>query len=104
MSWRQAFSLDGAGLVGRPSWHLVALCRGTDPAVWFPVRGTSLAPLRALCRACPARSACLAHAVNEPELLGVWAGASMRERSRLRASGEVTTTDGDVIACIRPDG
>ena len=42
-----------------------ALCKGQDPALWFPRPGGSMEEAKAVCRACPARILCLDWAVHE---------------------------------------
>jgi WhiB family redox-sensing transcriptional regulator len=61
-----------------------ALCRHQDPALWFPGRGQSFELAKAVCRACPAKAACLDWAMQSGERDGVWGGASPDERDRLR--------------------
>lgn len=65
-----------------------ALCKGQDPGLWFPRRGESPEPGRAICRACPARPGCLDWAVRVGEQDGVWGGASPAERARLRRASQ----------------
>jgi len=71
----------------RPSWQAEAACRDPHPvANWFPPRG-SRAPLevaKAICTACPAREPCLAYALANPELVGIWAGTTAPERRTAR--------------------
>lgn len=71
-------------LVIRPAWHANAACRDSDVS-FFPERGESLAPARALCASCPVHDQCLDYVMstNEP-VHGVWAGLSDRERAKLR--------------------
>ena len=71
----------------RPPWMAEGLCRGQPAEVFFPAKGASLAPARELCAACPSRAPCLAYAMANPELVGVWAGTSARERRALRRKG-----------------
>lgn len=62
-------------------------CR-QDPDLWFPpVGGTGSAGsklAKMLCRSCPIVAECLAYALDHPEVLGIWGGASNRERDVLR--------------------
>lgn len=99
--------LDGdlaAFIPPRPPWTREALCRGTDPSVWFPARGETASPQKALCRACPVRTACLAAAMRHGEHIGLWGGLSTRERRQLRVRGVVVTTAGDVATWDRATG
>jgi WhiB family transcriptional regulator, redox-sensing transcriptional regulator len=61
-----------------------ALCKGQDPSLWFPLRGGSMDPAKAVCRDCPARVGCLDWAVQADERAGVWGGISPDERAQLR--------------------
>lgn len=63
----------------RPAWHRLAACRGVGREVFFPPRGGSLAPARALCNGCPVAAECAAAGGAQE---GVWGGATPRERSR----------------------
>lgn len=70
-------------LVVRPGWHVRAACRDVDKAVFFPTRGQSLEPARAICAMCEVQTHCLEEARRDPETRGVWAGTSLRERRRM---------------------
>jgi WhiB family redox-sensing transcriptional regulator len=61
-----------------------ALCKGHDPAPWFPRPGGSMDRAKAVCRACPARVPCLDWAVEADERAGVWGGTSPAERAQIR--------------------
>lgn len=69
---------------GDRSWVPQAACLGMDPELFYPSRGESLAPAKAVCAACPVRSECLEYALGGRERYGVWGGRSERERQRLR--------------------
>jgi WhiB family redox-sensing transcriptional regulator len=68
----------------RPAWMARAACRGTGTDAYFPTVGATVAPARAVCAGCPVREPCLAYALADPELAGVWGGTSARERDRIR--------------------
>ncbi len=75
----------------RPAWQADGACREPHPeASWFPERGhaagAQLAAARAVCSTCPAREPCRAYAMANPELVGVWAGTTRRERRLARRS------------------
>ena len=68
-------------LLDRPPWHRDALCREYVGKVnFFPSRGESLEPAKALCAACLVRPECLLYALEHDEPNGVWGGLSARER------------------------
>lgn len=74
------FPADGLVLPALPG----ALCKGQDPAVWFPGQGGSMNRAKAVCRACPVRLECLDWAVKANEQAGVWGGTTPGERAHLR--------------------
>lgn len=66
------------------AWRRGAACAGLDPQLFFPDSdGDHLTPKR-VCRACPVKEACLAHALAHGEKFGIWGGKSENERRRLR--------------------
>ena len=47
-------------------WELEAVCRTTDPELWYPALGQSNEPAVAICRdLCPVRAECLEAAMAE---------------------------------------
>jgi WhiB family redox-sensing transcriptional regulator len=76
--------------IERPEWHADAACRGQGTQLWFPPSGKSAQSGKAVCAPCAAREACLAAALADPTLVGVWGGTSEKERDRLRAKGART--------------
>lgn len=69
----------------RPRWHQHARCRGVGTALFFPERGESTAPAKALCEGCPVTAECAAAGQHEPA--GIWAGQSPKARRLIRSSG-----------------
>jgi len=67
-----------------PSWVVQAACRGMDPAIFLPDDRRPLDAARAVCAGCPVREPCLAEAVADPSIRGVWAGTTFEERVALR--------------------
>jgi WhiB family redox-sensing transcriptional regulator len=65
-------------------WINRAACTGIDPELFFPSRGESADPARAVCAGCPVRAECLDHALANVEMFGVWGGTSERERRAIR--------------------
>lgn len=89
-----------------PAWPAVfdeAICRDTDPDVFFPDRGAngSWRTLRDVCRACPARRECLQRGLGERS--GVYGGLSQKARLRLRNDGFVEA-DGEEFCYDRASG
>jgi WhiB family redox-sensing transcriptional regulator len=64
------------------NWRNDAACRGHDVAVFFPERGTSPEPGKAICATCPVRAECLAAADDD----GIWGGTTAVERKPRRAT------------------
>lgn len=76
-----------AALTSEPDelrWQSRGNCLGVDPDLFFPERGASCEPAKAICRACEVRAECLEYALVHVEKWGVWGGKSERERRRIR--------------------
>jgi WhiB family redox-sensing transcriptional regulator len=70
-------------------WRSEALCRDTDPELFFPIGTTGAALVqiehaRAVCRQCPVQSDCLDFALSTNQDSGIWGGTSEEERRVLR--------------------
>ncbi|HET9600677.1 MAG TPA: WhiB family transcriptional regulator [Acidimicrobiales bacterium] len=70
-------------------WRSEALCRDTDPELFFPIGTTGAALLqieqaRAVCRQCPVQAECLDFALATNQDSGIWGGTSEEERRVLR--------------------
>ena len=66
-------------------WTESAVCRSTDPDLFFPEVGKSGFQAKKICSDCPVRAECLSEALNAgDDLWGIWAGFGMRERAGLR--------------------
>jgi WhiB family transcriptional regulator, redox-sensing transcriptional regulator len=75
-------------------WQRNGSCRGRDSAQFFhpdgergASRGRREAAAKSVCRACPVRAECAAHALRAREPYGVWGGFTETERLRLIATG-----------------
>lgn len=71
------------------SWRNEALCRDTDPELFFPVGNTGdaidqIERARTVCNDCGVRSQCLEFALATNQDCGVWGGTSEDERRRIR--------------------
>lgn len=71
-------------------WQLQAACRGMDSAGFFHppgerrgARARRIEAAKTICQACPARAACLDHALRTREPYGIWGGHSEAERAEL---------------------
>jgi len=70
-------------------WRDRALCRDTDPDLFFPVgtTGNALVQIehaKAVCGQCPVTSDCLDFALSTNQDSGVWGGLSEEERRVIR--------------------
>ena len=80
--WRAAQQQIDLPTVGeRPAWFARAACRGTGVADFF---ASSTYAAEAVCRRCDARDDCLAYALADPSLTGVWGCTTEAERRELR--------------------
>ena len=63
-------------------WRHSARCRDDDPEALF-VQGAQQRDAREVCKSCPVRTECLAHALDNRVRFGVWGGMTERERRAL---------------------
>lgn len=77
------------------SWMNEAACRNEPPDIFFPERGETLAPARAICANCPSFDPCYERGLREK--FGVWAGTSERERRRIRRQLGIRLVDDDPL-------
>jgi WhiB family redox-sensing transcriptional regulator len=69
----------------RANWRDLAVCTQMDPEVFFPTRDADLTrAAKAVCHRCSVRDECLATAVADASLSGIWGGTSAEERARMR--------------------
>jgi WhiB family transcriptional regulator, redox-sensing transcriptional regulator len=71
------------------SWREHALCRDTDPELFFPVGTTGsalvqIAQAKRVCGECAARVECLDFALTTNQDSGIWGGLSEEERRAIR--------------------
>jgi len=69
-----------------PTWHADASCKEHPEADYFPDRKdrTGTEEALAVCGSCLVRSECLAEAMADPDLVGVWGGTTEDQRRGLR--------------------
>ena len=72
--------------LNRQAWMDRALCAEVDPDLFFPGKGDWAQAFRAkvVCRRCDVRKLCLAYAVQNQEMHGIWGGTTAEQRKRLR--------------------
>lgn len=71
------------------SWRKAAICRDTDPDLFFPVGTTGFALVqieraKQVCGECPVRPECLQYALDTNQDSGIWGGTSEEERREIR--------------------
>lgn len=72
--------------MSRYDWMGDALCAQTDPALFHPTSGATLATAQRICAACPVRPQCEAHTErldagsDIQDQHGVWAARTRRQR------------------------
>ena len=70
-------------------WRRHAICRDTDPDLFFPVGTTGQALVqidkaKEVCEQCTVRIDCLEYALETNQDSGIWGGTSEEERRKLR--------------------
>jgi len=83
--------LDAAALpesledwLGRPDWQQDAARRGQGVRGWFSGAQETVDKARAVCGDCPVREECYRYALDDPDLVGMWAGFTEKERREIR--------------------
>ena len=71
------------------SWRIDAICKDTDPELFFPVGTTGQALLqidraKQVCDECPVKIECLDFAIETNQDSGIWGGTSEEERRQIR--------------------
>lgn len=74
-------------LLRGPAWRADALCKEYPDLAWFGKTERSSKAAKAVCSDCLVREECLAYAMSDPTLEGIWGGLTRRERGQLRHSG-----------------
>ena len=73
-------------------WRGRAECRDDPtPDLWHPssdakTNRAHIEMAKARCRPCPVRDACLAEAISDPDITGIWGGTTATERAALRGT------------------
>lgn len=65
-------------------WMDEGACKGEDTRLFFPPKGISTRPAKAICRDCGVRETCLDWALVNEVKSGVWGGTSELERRPMR--------------------
>ena len=64
-------------------WRLLGACRGLDASVFYPDDDEQAEIAKQGCEECNVKSTCLEYALSQREKIGVWGGATERERRRI---------------------
>ncbi len=62
---------------------MLGACRGLDAGVFYPETEEEAQVAKQVCLECGVRQTCLDFALQQREKVGVWGGATERERRRL---------------------
>jgi WhiB family redox-sensing transcriptional regulator len=80
------------------SWRTNAICRDTDPELFFHVGTTGqallqIAKAKGVCCQCPVKVECLDFAMETNQDTGIWGGLSEDERRNLRRQNAARTRE-----------
>lgn len=82
--------ISGKNTIGikAPDFDGSQVCAQTDPDLFFPESAgesrIKMAIVKPLCDSCEFKVLCLEYAVARPELQGIWAGTTEKDRQRIR--------------------
>ena len=62
---------------------MLGACRGLDASIFYPDDDDEAEVAKQVCQECGVRNACLEFALARREKVGVWGGATERERRRI---------------------
>ena len=84
------------------SWRDQALCRDTDPELFFPVGTTGIALVqieraKQVCGECGVRAECLDFALGTNQDSGIWGGLSEEERRVIRRQRAARARSRDAV-------
>jgi WhiB family transcriptional regulator, redox-sensing transcriptional regulator len=71
------------------TWRSQAICRDTDPDLFFPIGTTGQALVqidraKEVCDMCPVKSECLEYALETNQDSGIWGGLDEEQRRNIR--------------------
>lgn len=71
------------------TWRIDALCKDTDPELFFPIGSTGqalqqISRAKTVCDECGVRRECLEFALDTNQDCGIWGGTSEEERRDIR--------------------
>lgn len=62
---------------------MLGACRGLDASIFYPETDDEAEVAKDVCGECGVKAACLEYALARREKVGVWGGATERERRRI---------------------
>ena len=62
---------------------MLGACRGLDAGIFYPDTDEEAEVAKQVCQECGVQAACLEFALASREKVGVWGGATERERRRI---------------------
>lgn len=73
--------MSGAELTDRRDhWLGRAACAGVNPEIFFPDHSSTTPEAKKVCASCPVIAHCLAYALKQDGITGIWGGKTERER------------------------
>ena len=64
-------------------WRMLGACRGLDAGLFYPDNDEEAEIAKQVCDGCGVQQVCLDFALTKREKVGVWGGATERERRRM---------------------
>ena len=92
---------DTLSLLGftRPDWQKDAACREHPEVNFFPERGESSAPAKAVCRGCLVQDECAAYAFENGIKDGIWGFQSGKQRRVVRNAARTGKREPEPQGC-----
>lgn len=79
-------------------WKQRGLCRGNEKDLWFSSVQEERDEAKRICSACPVRTECLATALADENIQGIWAGTDREERKKLRRKNNLSGRPAETLA------
>jgi len=77
------------------SWIVHAKCRGMNVDLFFPSIGQQPGvDVDKVCKVCPVQLQCLDMALDDPKLVGIWGGTSLKRRREWRGADRAARNSG----------
>lgn len=76
----------------RPAWQRYGECQGLDVDLFIGAHYNVAKKAKAICETCPVKEECLAYALENIGMTGIWGGTDHQER--LKILGKKSTKEG----------